>query len=72
MQFELCLSVYRTAVNELYYVSDSIDAGFCHRVVVIFTSHCTYVMVATSWCGFWLSPVGKIYNIRLWHPMPAF
>jgi len=48
MQFELCLSVYRTAVNELYNVSDSIDAGFCHRAILIFTSHCIDVMVATS------------------------
>jgi len=48
MQFELCLSVSCTAVNELYNVSDSIDAGFCHRAILIFTSHCMDVMVAMS------------------------
>ena len=48
MQLKLCLSVYQTAVNELCYVSASIDAGFCHRAILIFASHCMDVMVATS------------------------
>jgi hypothetical protein len=48
MQFELCLSVYQTVMNELYCVSNSIDAGFCHSAILIFTSHCMDVMVATS------------------------
>ena len=57
MQFELCLLVYQTAVNELYSVLDSIDAGFCQSNSNIYiTLHGCYgsyvlmrVLVITCW-----------------------